>query len=185
MIATKETEVKTGIGKPFDLFGTSSKCSAEDLDKCIIHMLVNYRQYCHNDNFNAQGFINFLKSEMAKQGVVSLQGLYLCRITTEKPFAIDNMTLLTSTEKSRSRKKCTTFRGKRPSSQYRGVSWNSINSKWKARIHVDGKQIYLGTFCTEFDAAWEYNKAMFKQFGTKAKLNQLSNDMNDPAMLLA
>lgn len=37
-------------------------------------------------------------------------------------------------------------------SQYRGVSWDSQRSLWRARVTVDGKQYRLGRFASEAEA---------------------------------
>ena len=39
------------------------------------------------------------------------------------------------------------------SSQYLGVSWHKRNAKWLAKIQVNRKQIHLGCYATELDAA--------------------------------
>lgn len=45
------------------------------------------------------------------------------------------------------------------SSGYRGVGWHSRNKKWHSYIRVDGKQISLGYFVSEIDAARAYDIA--------------------------
>lgn len=59
------------------------------------------------------------------------------------------------------------------SSQYRGVSFQSSSKKWRAGIEVEGKQINLGEFKSEHDAALAYNKAAKKYFGAKAYQNSI------------
>jgi hypothetical protein len=39
------------------------------------------------------------------------------------------------------------------SSTYRGVDWSKTSQRWRARIKVDGKEICLGHFLLEVDAA--------------------------------
>jgi hypothetical protein len=60
-------------------------------------------------------------------------------------------------------------------SKYKGViKQNQTNkSGWIARIIIDSKQIYLGTFKLEIDAAIAYNEAAIKHFGEHASLNYL------------
>lgn len=61
-------------------------------------------------------------------------------------------------------------------SKYKGVIRNKqvlTKITWIARIKVNGKQIHLGSFNNELDAAKAYNKAALKYFGEYASLNNL------------
>jgi len=52
---------------------------------------------------------------------------------------------------------------KRPSrSRYKGVDWVKEQMKWRARIRVNGKRIYLGSFTNEISAANAYDNAAKK-----------------------
>lgn len=54
---------------------------------------------------------------------------------------------------------------KNNSSGYRGVSWHSRMQKWLARIQVDGKNIYLGSFTDKEEAHRIYEQAAKEYFG--------------------
>lgn len=71
-------------------------------------------------------------------------------------------------------------RRRRPSinsrSKYKGVDWQKSNKKWRARIQVKGKQIHLGLFDDEDDAAKAYNAAALEHFGEHFHLNKIGED---------
>lgn len=54
-------------------------------------------------------------------------------------------------------------------SHFKGITPSS--SKWCAYIYVDKRNIYLGTFPTELDAALAYDAAARKHFGEFARTN--------------
>ena len=58
-------------------------------------------------------------------------------------------------------------------SRFKGVRWHSASKKWHAYIKVDYKQINLGLFVSETDAALAYNLAAKKHFGEFACLNDV------------
>ena len=57
------------------------------------------------------------------------------------------------------------------SSQYKGVCWNKQHKKWVVRITLNGKEMYLGYFNDEIEAAKEYDRAAKELFGKFAYLN--------------
>ncbi|MHC4659502.1 MAG: AP2 domain-containing protein [Planctomycetota bacterium] len=57
------------------------------------------------------------------------------------------------------------------SSKYKGVSWNKKRKKWAAYIKKDSKQINLGNFNSEIQAAKAYDQAAKKYHGEFAALN--------------
>lgn len=56
-------------------------------------------------------------------------------------------------------------------SKFKGVSWMKKNKRWKAHIHLKGKQIHLGCFKNEDDAARAYDTKAIELFGEFARLN--------------
>jgi hypothetical protein len=56
-------------------------------------------------------------------------------------------------------------------SEYRGVSWDKSNSKWRAQIQHTGKKHCLGYFDDEEEAARAYDRAARAHRGDKATLN--------------
>jgi hypothetical protein len=73
-----------------------------------------------------------------------------------------NLRICTKLENSKNRSK--RFNSK---SDFRGVSYNNRDKNWAAKIWVDGKNLHLGTFSNDIDAAKAYDEAAafyYKQF---------------------
>lgn len=62
-------------------------------------------------------------------------------------------------------------RNKRPKGEFLGVSWYKRDSKWRAYINIDQKQIHLGYFENKIEAARFRDEASKKYFGEFAYLN--------------
>lgn len=56
-------------------------------------------------------------------------------------------------------------------SRFKGVCWNREHGKWRAAIRTGGKDLYLGYYATEEDAARAYDAAALQYFGVFARLN--------------
>jgi hypothetical protein len=56
-------------------------------------------------------------------------------------------------------------------SRYKGVDFVKATGLWRARIVVNGKRLFLGSFTDEIDAARAYDAAARKYFGEYACLN--------------
>ena len=57
------------------------------------------------------------------------------------------------------------------SSTYKGVTWNKAVGKWQASIHYNYKNIYIGLFDCEIEAANAYDKEAAKIHKEYAKVN--------------
>jgi len=59
------------------------------------------------------------------------------------------------------------------SSRFKGVCWREHAHKWKAYIKVDGRQVHIGYFETEEEAARAYNETARTIYGQYAHLNEV------------
>lgn len=60
-------------------------------------------------------------------------------------------------------------------SQYNGVSWHKREQHWVAQIKFNYKQIHLGYFDTEEEAALAYNNKSQELFGEYANTNDIED----------
>jgi hypothetical protein len=77
-----------------------------------------------------------------------------------------NLRLVTRSQNHQNRRPDTNAR-----SRYKGVSWVSAYSKWRATIKVQGKRYSLGYHANEVDAARAYDTAARLHYGEYARLN--------------
>jgi len=56
-------------------------------------------------------------------------------------------------------------------SKYKGVCWENRRNTWRTTIKFNGKQIHIGEFMDEIEAAKAYNGKAIEFFGEFARLN--------------
>ena len=88
--------------------------------------------------------------------------------------SLDNLRIITKQENSMNRNKTK----EKTTSIYKGVIWDKSRRKWKARIKLDGKSIYLGRYEFEEEAALAYNKKAKEIFKEYANLNKVKGRKN-------
>jgi hypothetical protein len=54
--------------------------------------------------------------------------------------------------------------------KHKGISYHKPTNKWRARIHINGKTIYLGYYIDETEAAKAYEKKAIELFGEYAHI---------------
>lgn len=59
------------------------------------------------------------------------------------------------------------------SSRFKGVVWHKLGKKWCAQTKQNGRQVYLGLFERESEAALAYNQKVKELFGDFALLNKI------------
>jgi len=82
-----------------------------------------------------------------------------------------NLRICSNRQNQHNRRKHETRNGKSYSSIYKGIYWFKRRKKWHARIEHNGKQVCLGYFTSEIEAARAYDAAAVQLFGDYAKLN--------------
>ena len=105
--------------------------------------------------------------------------IFMHRLILNTPFGMDTDHINHNTldNKHCNIRVCThqqnSFNGKprKGTSKYKGVSWFKRDKKWRAYIVLNNKQIHLGYFISEIEAARTYDKAAIKHFGVYAFLN--------------
>lgn len=86
-----------------------------------------------------------------------------------------NLRICTKAQNNMNMKKFRSRKKAKHASRYKGVYWRGGRTpKWSAEIRYKGKQIHLGYFETEEEAAKAYDKAAIRLFGSFASPNFVS-----------
>jgi hypothetical protein len=64
-------------------------------------------------------------------------------------------------------------------SEYKGVRRAARGNKWQAHIYHEGKQLHIGHFDTEEEAALAYNIKAIEIYGTDTYLNTISDELKN------
>src|SRR5690606_17876147 len=83
----------------------------------------------------------------------------------------ENLVLRTRSEANAAKHKIKTFRGRLPTSRFKGVCWDKHKEHWLAYIKKDGVMRNLGRFDDELAAAQAYDEAARELFGEHARVN--------------
>lgn len=67
-------------------------------------------------------------------------------------------------------------RYKNSTSKFKGVSYRKDNNSWRAVIQKEGRQVSIGHFLCEKEAALAYNYEAEKLFGAYANFNEVFDD---------
>ena len=79
----------------------------------------------------------------------------------------ENLRMMTHSENLRAFRK----KSGRRSSKYRGICWDNVLKKWRARITINGTQKHIGCFDKEQEAAIAWNNSALKNGYSKEALN--------------
>lgn len=120
-----------------------------------------------NRNLTESAFTNFMSWSQENSYEV---GLSLDRIDVTKGYSEENCRFTTAHIQSANINQTR----KNSPSKYKGVfKASSGNSKWRARIQINGKQIHLGTHYTPEDAATAYNNYIIDNGLSEYTLNNI------------
>lgn len=78
----------------------------------------------------------------------------------------ENLRIVTSNRNNQNRNK-----GAGCTSKYKGVYWHKNNKKWQAHLKFNKKELYLGNFDSEEEAALAYDRKARELFGEYACTN--------------
>ena len=100
--------------------------------------------------------------------------VYPRRYQTGFDFRKDNLVVCTMQERQQMLPK----RTHPTTSLYKGVTFDQSKNMWRASLQVEKRNITIGLFKDEQEAARAYNRAARKQFGDMAYQNQIKKRSN-------
>mgnify|MGYP001559778131 CR=1 FL=1 len=86
---------------------------------------------------------------------------------------LDNLRFATHGQNIQNAPKRRTCNGIPASSRFKGVNWNRASKAWIARGWLEGKDVHLGCFKDELEAAIIYNSFAAEHYGEFARLNEI------------
>lgn len=89
----------------------------------------------------------------------------------------NNLRLATRQQQCANQKKRRTHKGIAPSSEFKGLTWNSGCSKWHSQLKVNGHLMYLGLYNSEAEAALSYNIVARILYGDFAVPNKIPSGL--------
>jgi len=89
-----------------------------------------------------------------------------------------NLRLCDESQNGGNRLKNRIVKGAKPTSKYKGVTFDKYHEKWAAAIKITQQKIHLGYFKIELDAAIAYNNAAKQYFNEFALLNDVNVNDN-------
>ena len=94
------------------------------------------------------------------------KGLTIDRIDCDGPYSPQNCRWVTWEKQNQNLRK-----RKGTTSKFKGVHWDRVLNKWRAKINPQKRNLHLGYFDSEEDAARAYDNAAFIHFGKDARIN--------------
>jgi hypothetical protein len=146
------------------------------VDPCDYNRLRRYKWRLNRSNRTFYAFCTRSRGPLLKPEVIWMHHLVLpppdgLLIDHRNHNGLDNrsenLRLATTSENLQNARKSSA----RTTSKFKGVDRVKATGKWRARIAVAGKRLFLGSFTSELDAAEAYDAAAKLYFGDFACLN--------------
>ena len=131
--------------------------------------------YMRDQNVYAERVFTQRDGKLRKQSmgnfILEITGSGKTQVNYKNRDALDNRTCnLRTCDPSQRNARARKYK-KKTSSQFRGVSWDKRTRKWDARLRVRGKNLFLGLFTDEVEAATAWDEAARGNWGEFAFQN--------------